>query len=225
MGVMDFLTGGVLDTVNTGLQAGAQVLNQINQRKVWQREDTAVQRRVADLKAAGLSPTLAAGSAASTSAPIRVEAPQYRSDVAAQSAGIAQTRAQRVLTDVQSGLAKEQIENARWKRDLEWMQSWDLRNKLQFLSDADKSGASYSSDLARSQVERQIAENQDATRNLSIYRTYGVPTGSSAAAEQIANLQMLKQLFPNLDTSKVAGFSVLSRALIPLLGEFAGRLP
>lgn len=46
------------------------------QRNTWAREDTAYQRAAADLQAAGLSKTLAAGSASPTSTPVRTDAPQ-----------------------------------------------------------------------------------------------------------------------------------------------------
>lgn len=64
------------NAANIAFQKEANAQNEALMREAWSRDDSAVLRRAQDLQRAGLSKTLAAGSAAAASSPVKLEAPR-----------------------------------------------------------------------------------------------------------------------------------------------------
>lgn len=185
---MAFALGSKAVDFATGL--GTNVINYGMQKEAWKREDTAIQRRVKDLAAAGLSPNLAAGGGAQASAPIQVSMPPMNlfetgSKAARTGAEIsaAKTQAQAATMELlntvqQNALLKQQTAESYQRTNEAMARTGEATERTRQVAEATRE--------VMERIKGIDLDNREKRWNLEQAMSSGVSTNTSGVVKQVA---------------------------------------
>lgn len=174
VGLIGIIVSGYSASQNQQLESQNLAYQQSIQEKVFQREDTAIQRRVADLKAAGLSPVLAAGQGAQSGAIIQTKAPQFEAGGLLDSLKDVGKSPADILSMMQQD---KQIDKTSAENEYIKIQSKK--------AETDNYNAMLMSDKIRAEIQNERLEAAFRSRDLDIYRRTGISPRSGSQASSV----------------------------------------
>ena len=234
----DSILGGIGGLISAGVsgfnayeQFKTQEYEKEVQKETWAREDNAVQRRVADLKAAGLNPVLAAGQGASSSSPIHLTTPQVDNSIgqdAQAMMGLMTMKKDMERTDAQKFLLQQQGASAAWDANVRTAMDKFASDSYPGMTGTDLAARmeweKLMADTARSKADanHSAITADEAQYNLELAKRYGIRSGSSETMDLINSGEYLNQMLNKESGSKTGpALSLLSRILESGVKTFA----